>query len=41
VIKAVVLVVLALFVLRLVIAAFRDRRDPPGRSSRDAPRRRT
>jgi hypothetical protein len=35
VIKAVVLVVLALLVLRLVVGTFRDRRDPPGRSSRD------
>jgi hypothetical protein len=36
VIKAVVLVVLALLVLRLVVAAFRNPHDPPGRSSRDA-----
>jgi hypothetical protein len=35
VIKAVALVVLALLVLRLVVTAFRDRRDPPGRSSGD------
>jgi hypothetical protein len=36
VIKAVVLVVLALLVLRLVVAVFRERRGPSGRSSGDA-----
>jgi hypothetical protein len=36
VIKAVVLVVLALLVLRLVVAAVRDRPGPRRRSSRDA-----
>jgi len=36
VIKAVVLVVLALLVVRLVVAAFRERRGPHGSSSEDA-----
>ncbi|HYJ74169.1 MAG TPA: hypothetical protein VEV65_01150 [Kineosporiaceae bacterium] len=35
-IRVVVLVVLALLVLRLVVSAVRDRRDPRGRSSGDA-----
>ena len=41
VIKAIVLLLLALFVLRLVVGAVRDRRDPPPRSSRDVRHPRT
>ena len=35
-IKGVVLVVLALLALRLLVGTFRSRRDPRGRTSRDA-----
>ncbi|MGZ4649059.1 MAG: hypothetical protein ACXV3A_00735 [Kineosporiaceae bacterium] len=40
-IKAIVLLLLALVVLRLVVGAVRDRRDPPPQSSRDVRRPRT